>query len=125
MKLSSTYPSLYLSNLGLHDTDKQRAGIPQIILPIWFDTYDFAHRIEYLGVGIWGNRQNAPTVHGDELGDALKRVLNSSHAQTIKQKARKIASQLGDKEGRVVACEKIMDLSYVPVSPVYSSSDGA
>ena len=49
-------------------------------------------------------------MHGDELGDALKRVLSSDHAQTIKQKARKIASQLGDKEGRVVACEKIMDL---------------
>lgn len=49
-------------------------------------------------------------MHGDELGDALKRVLSSDHAQTIKQKARKIASQLGEKEGRVVACEKIMDL---------------
>ena len=49
-------------------------------------------------------------MQGDELGDALKHVLYTSDAKTIKEKAQKIASQLGEKEGRVVACEKIMDL---------------
>lgn len=25
-----------------------RSGVPQVVLPVWYDTYDFANRVEYL-----------------------------------------------------------------------------
>lgn len=86
------------------------AGIPQIVLPLWFDTYDFAHRVEYLGIGVWGSRSQAPTVHGWELGEALIRVLASGESVGFREKARALSRGLGVKEGRVVASEKILSL---------------
>lgn len=87
-----------------------KAGVPQVILPIWLDTYDFAHRVEYLGVGVWGNRRSAPAVQGYEFGQALKRMLASVQKIRVKQRAREVAADLEGREGRVVACEKIMEL---------------
>ncbi|EAW14022.1 glycosyltransferase family 1 protein [Aspergillus clavatus NRRL 1] len=87
-----------------------RAGVPQIILPVWFDTYDFANRVEWLGIGIWASRQSAPAINGEHLGRALVRVLASGDSATFEAKARSIAAHLGSKEGRVVACEKIIEV---------------
>ncbi|OGM39469.1 UDP-glucoronosyl and UDP-glucosyl transferase family protein [Aspergillus bombycis] len=53
-----------------------RAGVPQVIIPVWLDTYDFALRAEWLGIGIWASRKTAPGVNGPELGQALIRVLS-------------------------------------------------
>lgn len=86
-----------------------KAGVPQVVLPIWLDTYDFAHRVEYLGVGVWGNRQSAPAVKGYELGQTLKRMLASVLKIKVQRRAREVASELNGKEGRVVACEKIIE----------------
>ncbi|KAE8350897.1 hypothetical protein BDV28DRAFT_150494 [Aspergillus coremiiformis] len=87
-----------------------RAGVPQVILPVWLDTYDFALRAEWLGIGVWGSRKTAPAVNGPELGQALIRVLASAQSAAIQDKAKSIACQLGPKEGRVIACEKIISL---------------
>lgn len=38
------------------------AGVPQIILPFWFDTFDFAQRVEILGIGQYGSRNSVPGV---------------------------------------------------------------
>lgn len=32
-------------------------GIPQIAVASWLDCYDFAARIEHLGIGRWGNKK--------------------------------------------------------------------
>ncbi|KAL2788683.1 hypothetical protein BJX66DRAFT_326924 [Aspergillus keveii] len=80
-----------------------RAGVPQVILPVWYDTYDFARRVEYLGVGLWGSKTSAPAINGPELGKALTRVLHSEESSSMQEKAKSIASKLGTKEGRVVA----------------------
>lgn len=37
-------------------------GIPQEVLPMWIDLYDFAIRVGYLGIGVWGSRIAAPNV---------------------------------------------------------------
>ncbi|KAL3474334.1 hypothetical protein BJX99DRAFT_231662 [Aspergillus californicus] len=90
--------------------EAMRAGVPQIILPTWFDTFDFAARVEYLGVGVWGSKLKAPAIHGPELGEALIRVLHSEEGTVMREKARSIASKLLASEGRVVACEKMIEL---------------
>ncbi|KAL4820097.1 hypothetical protein BDW67DRAFT_172886 [Aspergillus spinulosporus] len=77
-----------------------QAGVPQIVLPVWFDTYDFAARVEYLGVGVWGSKTSAPAINGPELGKALLRVLHSKESSTIRDKAKTIAVKLGFSEGR-------------------------
>ncbi|CBF70018.1 glycosyltransferase family 1 protein [Aspergillus nidulans FGSC A4] len=87
-----------------------RAGVPQIVLPVWFDTYDFAARVEYLGVGVWGSKMSAPAINGPELGKALLCVLHSNESSTIRDQAKTIAAEIGFSEGRVVACEKLLEL---------------
>lgn len=75
---------------------------------MWYDTYDFATRVEWLGIGVWGNRSVAPRVDGTELGEALVRVVASDESVGMFLEAQEIASKMG--EGRVVACEKIIEL---------------
>ncbi|KAL4789933.1 hypothetical protein BDV19DRAFT_394536 [Aspergillus venezuelensis] len=87
-----------------------RAGVPQIVLPVWFDTYDYASRVEYLGIGVWANKKSAPAINAPELGKAFLRVLSSEESPTMRQEARFIASKLLSSEGRVVACEKLIEL---------------
>jgi UDP:flavonoid glycosyltransferase YjiC (YdhE family) len=87
-----------------------RAGVPQVILPVWYDTYDSARRVEYLGVGLWGSKTSAPAINGPELGKALTRVLHSEESSSMQEKAKSIASKLGTKEGRVVAYEKMIEV---------------
>ncbi|GAB1191212.1 hypothetical protein APSETT444_000384 [Aspergillus pseudonomiae] len=91
-----------------------RAGVPQVILPVWLDTYDFAMRAEWLGIGIWASRKTAPVVNGPELGQALIRVLAGAASESMRHRAKTIAAELGPKDGRVIACEKIISLLTEP-----------
>ncbi|THU92235.1 UDP-Glycosyltransferase/glycogen phosphorylase [Dendrothele bispora CBS 962.96] len=52
-----------------------KAGVPQVVMPVWQDTYDFARRAEGLGVGVCGNRKAAPGAEREEFGRALVRVV--------------------------------------------------
>lgn len=56
------------------------AGVAQVVCPVWLDTYDFAARVEFLGVGVRGNAVAAPGVEGAELGRAICLVMNGKDA---------------------------------------------
>ncbi|KAF8176083.1 hypothetical protein BJ912DRAFT_930804 [Pholiota molesta] len=49
-------------------------GVPQVILPQWFDLYDNATRVEYLGIGECGCRSTAPKFNVLELEEAVRKV---------------------------------------------------
>ncbi|CAG7959066.1 unnamed protein product [Penicillium olsonii] len=85
-----------------------QAGVPHVVLPVWYDTYDFATRVEWLGIGVWGNKTAAPSIDGAELGAALVRVVTGAEAMCMFLKALDLTDNL--REGRVVACEKIIQL---------------
>ncbi|KAF4625106.1 hypothetical protein G7Y89_g13063 [Cudoniella acicularis] len=85
------------------------AGIPQIVLPVWIDTYDFALRVEHLGIGAWGNRTAAPRVEASELGKALVRVVNTDESAGMAANARVLAEPFRKREGRVVAFKRIVE----------------
>lgn len=88
--------------------DVSRAGIPQVILPLWLDTYDYAVQADWLGVGVWGNRENAPLVHEDELTDAVLKVISDNEeGRSIRRKAREVAAGFS-RPGRDVAAEYIL-----------------
>ncbi|KAL4807393.1 hypothetical protein BDV18DRAFT_151993 [Aspergillus unguis] len=78
-----------------------KAGVPQIILPVWYDCYDFATRVDYLGIGIWASKATAPAINEPELREAFLRILYNDEGTVIKDKAREIAKKLGSSEGRV------------------------
>ncbi|GLB06732.1 hypothetical protein AtubIFM57258_002048 [Aspergillus tubingensis] len=102
-----------------------RAEVPQIVLPVWFDAYDFAARVEYLGIGIWGSRRSAPGVSGEELGNALLRVMaDSDESYAMRMRAMQVSGQLPFKDGRVVAYEKLLEVLSQPWAPPHTRIRG-
>jgi 2-acylglycerol O-acyltransferase 1 len=67
------------------------------------DCYDHAARVEWLGLGVWGNRHAAPYWTDEEAGDAILKVLSDS-SYTEKAKA---LVRPKDQEGRFIAARKI------------------
>lgn len=65
--------------------------MPQVVLPQWTDCYDYAQRVEMLGVGRLGNKAAKPGWASQELGGELTNVLFGEWADTMKLKARELA----------------------------------
>jgi UDP:flavonoid glycosyltransferase YjiC (YdhE family) len=85
------------------------AGVPQVVVPCWFDTLDCANRVEWLGVGVYGSRSATPSVEAGELFRSIMRVLGEGEqALGIKQRARELAIICNRYGGRRRACDKII-----------------
>ncbi|KAI9568651.1 hypothetical protein HD554DRAFT_2021844 [Boletus coccyginus] len=86
------------------------SGIPHIVLPVWYDTYDYAQRAEYLNIGIFGNRAFAPGVGAEEFGKALVRVSgDSEEAVKFKTSAKRLRELCRAKgNGRELASAAIL-----------------
>ncbi|TGO25525.1 hypothetical protein BPAE_0078g00240 [Botrytis paeoniae] len=83
-------------------------GTPQLVLPCWFDTYDYTEKVEFFGIGVWGSKGCAPGVEGEELGNALIKVTENN---SIKQKAKEMGDLVSKKYGgRRDAARKILEL---------------
>jgi len=81
-----------------------RYGLPQLVLPVWFDTYEYAERAKYLGIGVIGNIGIAPGVEGIQFGNKLLHVLED---ETIQAKAKLVGIACSKREGREVAAQEI------------------
>ena len=85
--------------------------MPQVVLPCWLDTLEFANRVEWLGIGVYGSRSATPSVEGQELSQALMKVLGDGiEAAQIKQQAKELADISGKVGGRKKAFEKIIEI---------------
>jgi UDP:flavonoid glycosyltransferase YjiC (YdhE family) len=79
---------------------------------MWVDLYDYATRVEWLGVGIWGNKLTAPNWTSEELGNAFLKVLsNDEGAKSMREKARWLGKQFQSKPGRVCAAGELAKLA--------------
>jgi UDP:flavonoid glycosyltransferase YjiC (YdhE family) len=91
------------------------AGLPQIVLPCWWDTYEFAIRVEYLGIGIYGSRKSksAPKANGVEFGESLIALNDedNENSRLIRERARKLAEVCNAYGGRVKAADKILEFA--------------
>ncbi|KAI1416426.1 glycosyltransferase family 1 protein [Hypoxylon sp. FL1857] len=89
------------------------AGVPQVVCPVWLDTYDFARRVEMIGVGVRGNENTAPYVKSDDFVAALDRVIgNSAEAQKFRETAKRISEQVGGVDsGRNIAAQHIKEVA--------------
>ncbi|RYP63533.1 hypothetical protein DL771_009229 [Monosporascus sp. 5C6A] len=68
------------------------AGVPHVILPQWTDCYDYAQRVELLGIGRLGNRTTKPQWSLKELSRELREVLLGRSSETMRQKAKDLAN---------------------------------
>ncbi|KAK3688204.1 hypothetical protein B0T22DRAFT_425746 [Podospora appendiculata] len=85
------------------------AGIPQVVLPVWMDTYDFARRAEILGIGRWGNRVSDKLCQGEELGSILIDVMIGGRSSVYAKKAKQLAELCNESGGgRAVAARYIL-----------------
>ena len=84
------------------------AGIPQVLLPAWTDCYDFANRVELLGIGRWGNKKAKPRWSEDELSEAILATLFGPESLDIQKTAREVASRHPEWEGRQKAADGIL-----------------
>jgi UDP:flavonoid glycosyltransferase YjiC (YdhE family) len=86
------------------------AGVPHVVCPVWLDTYDFATRVEYLGIGLWANRGCAPNVDRTSLRRALDEVIGGVGADEMRRKARSLAKIVGRVDsGRRFAASRVLD----------------
>jgi adenine-specific DNA methylase len=79
---------------------------------MWADTYDYAVRAEWLGVGIWANRQAPPLWFGEEISQAVLRVVSNDTSTAdgrshFHQRAKALATKSREQAGRVVAAREI------------------
>jgi hypothetical protein len=80
-----------------------------VVLPQWADTYDFASRAEYLGIGLWGNKSTKPQWKRDELGSVLVEALFGPDAEAMKTKSKSLSDIcLADGGGRAIAARTIL-----------------
>lgn len=88
-----------------------RSGVPQVLLPVWYDTYDFANRVEYLSIGRWASKTTAPHVDADEFSRAVMAVVDKGEeGRRIRVRARELGEVCQKAGGRKRACAKIIEL---------------
>lgn len=79
-----------------------------MVLPMWVDLYDYATRVEWLGIGVWGNRVSAPYWTAEELGAAFEKVLGGGKAATaMREKAAELGRISKRNPGRIVAAREL------------------
>ncbi len=84
------------------------AGKPQIILPAWMDCYDFANRVEFLGLGGWAHKRTTLRVEAADLSAAFVEVLLGPRAAEIKANARRLGALCNEVPGRFAADKAIL-----------------
>ncbi|KAL7755202.1 hypothetical protein ACKLNR_014959 [Fusarium oxysporum f. sp. zingiberi] len=85
------------------------SGIPQALLPAWTDCYDFANRVELLGIGLWANKEAKPRWQEDELAEALLEILFGPESAGMRKRAEEGASRHPEWEGRQMAAQEILN----------------
>lgn len=83
-----------------------------MILPVWFDLYDFATYAEYYGIGVWGCRETSPewTVKG--LTDAFMSGLDDGDAgMRMREEAKRLGEMARARPGREEAARLITELA--------------
>ncbi|TFK31387.1 hypothetical protein BDQ12DRAFT_740049 [Crucibulum laeve] len=85
-------------------------GVTQIILPNAYDEYEYARRVEYLGVGIYANKLCAPDVDAAELASSLLQVIAPENEYS--RRAKELAGICRDKcGGREKAARRILEVA--------------
>ncbi|KAK8079384.1 hypothetical protein PG997_007202 [Apiospora hydei] len=83
------------------------AGVPQVVLPLWADLYNYAALVETSGIGIYGSRGTAPNWTVEGLTNAFLTVVDDEKAAGMREKSQKLSQKAKERPGRVVAAAEI------------------
>lgn len=90
---------------------RYRTGVPQIVMAQWHDTYEYAAKIEYLGIGVYGNKSCAPDLDGQEFEVAATKCVGINEiSRKIQERANELGRLCQRNIGTEVAVEKIISL---------------
>jgi UDP:flavonoid glycosyltransferase YjiC (YdhE family) len=99
----SSHLSLTLSN---------SAGVPQIVLPMWVDLFNYAQLAEQTGVGLWGCRSTTPDWTPQCLEESIVSVAFGPGSEKFRAKAREISVEAKrDGLGRDIAARRVAELA--------------
>ncbi|KAI4864930.1 hypothetical protein F4820DRAFT_470071 [Hypoxylon rubiginosum] len=87
------------------------AGVPQLVLPQWFDLYNFAQLVQDIGVGVWGCPETSPDWTIKCLEGALLRVVKDKSGQEMKENARHLEHMAQNSPGPQFAASEIARLA--------------
>ncbi|VUC30699.1 unnamed protein product [Clonostachys rosea] len=90
-----------------------RAGVPQMILPLWFDLFNFANTAEYLGIGIWAGRSTTPEWVSESLAEGFRTALVGPTSVSLREKAQKLGEVARQYDGRKIAADEIARLASI------------
>ncbi|HEY4078790.1 MAG TPA: nucleotide disphospho-sugar-binding domain-containing protein [Rhizomicrobium sp.] len=80
-----------------------KAGIPQLLTPVFFDQFDNAARLEALGVGA--------AVAGDSADDIAAKLQTVLMSQTVRQKCQALRARFGDNDPLERICDIALSLA--------------
>jgi len=82
------------------------------MLPQWIDTYEYVTKVEYLGIGIYGNKKVAPIVEKEEFGNALLEIVGDKKGAETRfgAKAKELGAICKSSGGRKRVAEMISEL---------------
>jgi rhamnosyltransferase subunit B len=81
-----------------------RAGIPQLMAPVFFDQFDNARRIEAMGLG---KTVSAKNFNRSEVAENLNTLL---HADVVRHTCRRVADQFGNGNLVTEICKIVVSL---------------
>ena len=62
-----------------------------MVLPFWTDCYEYANRVEMLGIGRKGTRKQQPVFEATEFSETVLGVINGKNSESMKRKAWELA----------------------------------
>ncbi|KAJ8113148.1 hypothetical protein ONZ43_g5219 [Nemania bipapillata] len=88
------------------------AGIPQVVIPMWLDCYNYAALAQDVGIGVYATRDTAPMWTVEGLTDGFLRVLDGGEeSRRIAEKAKSLGEVAQKDPGRYVAARGIAQLA--------------
>ncbi|KAI0505116.1 hypothetical protein F5B22DRAFT_538212 [Xylaria bambusicola] len=88
------------------------AGVPQVIIPMWFDLYNYAQLAEEIGVGVYATRGTAPNWTAEDLRRSFLKVVDGGQDSLRMRNKAKELGELAQKEpGRLTAAREIARLA--------------
>jgi len=110
LRIHNCLPSIVSTSLFTYPGP--RAGVPHVILPVWYDTYGNAACAEFLKIGIYANRNCAPGISDTEFGNALCLVLDENDVcgKEIRSTSKTLGERCQKESGREIAAGVILKI---------------
>ncbi|KAJ3578718.1 hypothetical protein NPX13_g1845 [Xylaria arbuscula] len=88
------------------------AGVPQVIMPMWLDLYNYAQLVEDIGVGVYATRGTAPDWTLDGLRDSFLKVVDGGEDSIrMREKAKELGKLAQEEPGRLIAAKEVARLA--------------